>query len=209
MLHLTVPCKWRNRAAFVLHMFHKLAKEGMPNSQIQSEFLAKWRRAPDNTPAFRPTSVKTARENDDGPKNSSDEYMITSMEPASNRLKSRQAHGTPSPQRWQKLSRLFSGISVVNAVHNHPKVIAACQSPDGQAGPLLHLRYYSPTAGRLARSLAVARRRLLPQRRRGHPKGQRLAKHLAKRPAVGCSTRKCSSGPACPSGLWQRPITFG
>jgi 4-aminobutyrate aminotransferase len=84
-----------------------------------------------------------------------DEYMITSMVPGFDPVEVESAKGL----RIRCTSGVeyldcFSGISVCNAGHGHPKVIAAAKA---QMDELVHCCtyvYYSPKAGQLAQALA-------------------------------------------------------
>lgn len=84
-----------------------------------------------------------------------DEYMITSMVAGFEPIEVVQAHGTTiTGSDGKTYLDCFSGISVVNAGHGHPKVIAAAKA---QMDKLVHCStyiYYSPTAGLLAKRLA-------------------------------------------------------
>jgi len=84
-----------------------------------------------------------------------DQYMITSMVAGFEPIEVERAHGTTiTGSDGKTYLDCFSGISVVNAGHNHPKVIAAAKA---QMDKLIHCCtyvYYSPTAGRLAKRLA-------------------------------------------------------
>ncbi|HXI84172.1 MAG TPA: aspartate aminotransferase family protein [Verrucomicrobiae bacterium] len=84
-----------------------------------------------------------------------DQYMITSMVAGFEPIEVEQAHGTTiTGSDGKTYLDCFSGISVVNAGHNHPKVIAAAKA---QMDKLVHCStyiYYSPTAGLLAKRLA-------------------------------------------------------
>jgi 4-aminobutyrate aminotransferase len=84
-----------------------------------------------------------------------DEYMITSMVAGFEPIEVEQAHGTTiTGSDGKTYLDCFSGISVVNAGHGHPKVIAAAKA---QMDKLVHCStyiYYSPTAGLLAKRLA-------------------------------------------------------
>jgi len=84
-----------------------------------------------------------------------DEYMITSMVAGFDPVEIESAKGT----RIHSVDGVdyldcFSGISVCNAGHSHPKVIAAAKA---QMDELVHCCtyvYYSPKAGQLAQALA-------------------------------------------------------
>jgi 4-aminobutyrate aminotransferase-like enzyme len=84
-----------------------------------------------------------------------DEYMITSMVAGFDPVEVESAEGTRVHCRSGKTYLdCFSGISVVNAGHRHPKVIAAAKE---QLDKLVHCCtyvYYSPQAGRVAKLLA-------------------------------------------------------
>src|SRR5439155_983854 len=84
-----------------------------------------------------------------------DEYMITGMVAGFKPIEVERAQGTTiTGGDGKSYLDCFSGISVVNAGHNHPKVIAAAKA---QMDKLVHCctyLYYSPTAGRLAKRLA-------------------------------------------------------
>jgi len=84
-----------------------------------------------------------------------DQYMITSMVAGFEPIEVERAQGTTiTGSDGKTYLDCFSGISVVNAGHNHPKVIAAAKA---QMDKLVHCStyvYYSPTAGLLAKRLA-------------------------------------------------------
>jgi len=84
-----------------------------------------------------------------------DQYMITSMVAGFEPIEVERAQGTTiTGSDGKAYLDCFSGISVVNAGHNHPKVIAAAKA---QMDKLVHCStyiYYSPTAGLLAKRLA-------------------------------------------------------
>jgi len=84
-----------------------------------------------------------------------DEYMITTMVAGFEPIEVERAQGTTiTGSDGKTYLDCFSGISVVNAGHNHPKVIAAAKA---QMDKLVHCCtyvYYNPPAGRLAKRLA-------------------------------------------------------
>jgi 4-aminobutyrate aminotransferase len=84
-----------------------------------------------------------------------DQYMITTMVAGFEPVEVERAQGTTIiGSDGKKYLDCFSGISVVNAGHNHPKVIAAAKA---QMDKLVHCCtyvYYNPPAGRLAKRLA-------------------------------------------------------
>ncbi len=84
-----------------------------------------------------------------------DQYMITSMVAGFEPIEVERAQGTTiTGSDGKTYLDCFSGISVVNAGHNHPKVIAAAKE---QMDKLVHCCtyvYYNPAAGRLAKRLA-------------------------------------------------------
>jgi 4-aminobutyrate aminotransferase len=84
-----------------------------------------------------------------------DDYMITGMVPGFEPVEVAQASGTKIVDRSGKeYLDCFSGISVTNAGHGHPKVIAAARA---QMEDLVHCCtyvYYSPRAGELCKRLA-------------------------------------------------------
>ena len=86
-----------------------------------------------------------------------DEYLITSIVPGFDPVEVESAQGTRVHCTSGKTYLdCFSGISVCNAGHRHPKVIAAAKE---QMDKLVHCCtyvYYSPTAGRVAKALAEA-----------------------------------------------------
>jgi len=86
-----------------------------------------------------------------------DEYLITSIVPGFEPVEVESAQGTRVHCTSGKTYLdCFSGISVCNAGHRHPKVIAAAKQ---QLDKLVHCCtyvYYSPTAGRVAKALAEA-----------------------------------------------------
>ena len=84
-----------------------------------------------------------------------DEYMITTMVPGFEPIEVEKASGTTIQGRdGSEYLDCFSGISVTNAGHCHPKVVAAAKE---QLDQLLHCCtyiYYNPRAGELAKRLA-------------------------------------------------------
>ena len=84
-----------------------------------------------------------------------DEYMITSMVPGFDPVEVESAEGTRIRSRsGDEYLDCFSGISVCNAGHGHPKVIAAAKA---QIDKLVHCCtyvYYNPVAGQVAEALA-------------------------------------------------------
>ena len=84
-----------------------------------------------------------------------DEYLITSMVAGFDPVEVESARGTRIHCTSGKTYLdCFSGISVCNAGHGHPKVIAAAKE---QLDKLVHCCtyvYYNPMAGRVAQSLA-------------------------------------------------------
>jgi len=84
-----------------------------------------------------------------------DQYMITTMVAGFEPIEVDRAQGTTvTATDGKTYLDCFSGISVVNAGHNHPKVIAAAKA---QMDKLVHCCtyvYYNPPAGRLAKRMA-------------------------------------------------------
>ncbi len=84
-----------------------------------------------------------------------DQYMITTMVAGFEPIEVDHAQGTTiTATDGKTYLDCFSGISVVNAGHNHPKVIAAAKA---QMDKLVHCCtyvYYNPSAGRLAKRMA-------------------------------------------------------
>jgi 4-aminobutyrate aminotransferase len=84
-----------------------------------------------------------------------DEYLITSMVAGFEPIEIERASGTTLfAGDGKEYLDCFSGISVVNAGHGHPKVIAAAKK---QIDELVHCctyMYYNPKAGELAKRLA-------------------------------------------------------
>jgi 4-aminobutyrate aminotransferase / (S)-3-amino-2-methylpropionate transaminase / 5-aminovalerate transaminase len=84
-----------------------------------------------------------------------DQYMITSMVAGFEPIEVERAQGTTiTGSDGKTYLDCFSGISVVNAGHGHPKVIAAAKA---QMDKLVHCCtyvYYNPPAGKLAKRLA-------------------------------------------------------
>jgi 4-aminobutyrate aminotransferase/(S)-3-amino-2-methylpropionate transaminase len=84
-----------------------------------------------------------------------DEYMITSMVAGFDPIEVESAEGTSiRSTSGDVYLDCFSGISVCNAGHGHPKVAAAAKA---QIDKLVHCCtyvYYNPMAGRLAEALA-------------------------------------------------------
>ena len=80
-----------------------------------------------------------------------DEYMITSMVPGFEPVEVESALGTRiRSSNGEEYLDCFSGISVCNAGHGHPKVMAAAKA---QIDRLVHCCtyvYYNPMAGRVA-----------------------------------------------------------
>ena len=84
-----------------------------------------------------------------------DEYMITSMVPGFDPVEVESAQGTRirSADGVEYLD-CFSGISVCNAGHGHPKVVAAAKAQMDQLIHCCTYIYYNPMAGRVAEALA-------------------------------------------------------
>jgi 4-aminobutyrate aminotransferase len=84
-----------------------------------------------------------------------DEYMMTSIVPGFEPVEVESAQGTRIRSTdGQEYLDCFSGISVCNAGHGHPKVTAAAKA---QIDDLIHCCtyvYYNPMAGRVAEALA-------------------------------------------------------
>jgi 4-aminobutyrate aminotransferase / (S)-3-amino-2-methylpropionate transaminase / 5-aminovalerate transaminase len=84
-----------------------------------------------------------------------DQYMITTMVAGFEPIEVERAQGTTiTGSDGKTYLDCFSGISVVNAGHNHPKVVAAAKA---QMDKLVHCCtyvYYNPPAGRLAKRMA-------------------------------------------------------
>jgi len=84
-----------------------------------------------------------------------DQYMITGMVAGFEPIEVERASGTTiTGSDGKTYLDCFSGISVVNAGHNHPKIIAAAKA---QMDKLVHCCtyvYYNPPAARLAKRLA-------------------------------------------------------
>jgi 4-aminobutyrate aminotransferase/(S)-3-amino-2-methylpropionate transaminase len=84
-----------------------------------------------------------------------DEYMITSMVPGFDPVEVESARGVRIQcGTGREYLDCFSGISVCNAGHGHPKVVAAAKA---QMDKLIHCCtyvYYSPMAGQVAKALA-------------------------------------------------------
>jgi len=84
-----------------------------------------------------------------------DEYMITTIIPAIEPIEIESALGTRiRSSSGEEYLDCFSGISVCNAGHGHPKVMAAAKA---QIDRLVHCctyMYYNPMAGKLAEALA-------------------------------------------------------
>ncbi len=84
-----------------------------------------------------------------------DQFMITGMVAGFEPIEAERALGTRLYGRdGREYLDCFSGISVVNAGHNHPRIIAAAKA---QMDKLVHCCtyvYYNPVAGELARRLA-------------------------------------------------------
>jgi 4-aminobutyrate aminotransferase len=84
-----------------------------------------------------------------------DQYMITTMVAGFEPIEVERAQGTTiTATDGKTYLDCFSGISVVNAGHNHPKVIAAAKA---QMDKLVHCCtyvYYNPPAGLLAKRMA-------------------------------------------------------
>ena len=86
-----------------------------------------------------------------------DEYLITSMVAGFDPVEVESAQGTRIRcTSGRTYLDCFSGISVCNAGHGHPKVVAAARE---QLEKLIHCCtyvYYSPMAGRVAQGAPVA-----------------------------------------------------
>jgi 4-aminobutyrate aminotransferase/(S)-3-amino-2-methylpropionate transaminase len=84
-----------------------------------------------------------------------EQYMITTMVAGFEPIEVERAQGTTiTGSDGKTYLDCFSGISVVNAGHNHPKIIAAAKE---QMDKLVHCCtyvYYNPAAARLAKRLA-------------------------------------------------------
>lgn len=84
-----------------------------------------------------------------------DEYMITSMVAGFDPVEVESAEGTLiRSTSGEEYLDCFSGISVCNSGHGHPKVVAAAKA---QIDRLIHCCtyvYYNPLAGRVAEALA-------------------------------------------------------
>ncbi len=84
-----------------------------------------------------------------------DEYMITSMVSGFDPIEVESAKGTQIRSTTGEVYLdCFSGISVCNAGHGHPKVIAAAKAQIDQLVHCCTYVYYNPQAGRLAEALA-------------------------------------------------------
>jgi 4-aminobutyrate aminotransferase len=84
-----------------------------------------------------------------------DEYMITSMVPGFDPVEIESAQGTlVRSSAGEEYLDCFSGISVCNAGHGHPKVVEAAKA---QMDKLVHCCtyvYYNPMAGKVCEALA-------------------------------------------------------
>lgn len=84
-----------------------------------------------------------------------DEFLITSMVAGFEPVEVEHARGcTVAGSDGREYLDCFSGIAVVNAGHNHPRVVAAAKA---QMDRLIHCctyAYYNPRAGELAKRLA-------------------------------------------------------
>ncbi len=84
-----------------------------------------------------------------------DEYMMTNIVPGFEPVEVESAKGTRiRATTGEEYLDCFSGISVCNAGHGHPKVVAAAKA---QIDKLIHCCtyvYYNPRAGQLAEALA-------------------------------------------------------
>ena len=84
-----------------------------------------------------------------------DEYMITGMVAGFEPVVADRASGTSLfDQDGTEYLDCFSGISVCNAGHNHPRIVAAAKA---QMEKLIHCCtyvYYNPVAAQLAEQLA-------------------------------------------------------
>jgi 4-aminobutyrate aminotransferase len=84
-----------------------------------------------------------------------DEYMITSMVAGFEPVEIESAKGTRiRSSTGEEFLDCFSGISVCNAGHGHPKVVAAAKAQIDQLIHCCTYIYYNPSAGRLAEALA-------------------------------------------------------
>jgi 4-aminobutyrate aminotransferase len=84
-----------------------------------------------------------------------DEYMITSMVPGFDPVEVESAAGTRiRSSDGEEYLDCFSGISVCNAGHGHPKVVAAAKAQMDQLIHCCTYVYYNPMAGRVAEALA-------------------------------------------------------
>ena len=117
-----------------------------------------------------------------------DEYMITSMVPGFEPVEVESAQGTRiRSTTGEEYLDCFSGISVCNAGHGHPKVMAAAKAQIDQLVHCCTYVYYNPAAGRLAEALARITPGLLRKSFLGNSGAEaiegamRLAKHFTGR----------------------------
>jgi 4-aminobutyrate aminotransferase len=84
-----------------------------------------------------------------------DEYMMTNIVPGFEPVEVESALGTRiRSTSGEEYLDCFSGISVCNAGHGHPKVIAAAKAQMDQLVHCCTYVYYNPMAGRVAEALA-------------------------------------------------------
>jgi 4-aminobutyrate aminotransferase len=84
-----------------------------------------------------------------------DEYMITSMVPGFEPVEVERASGTTYYDAAGKsYLDCFSGISVTNAGHGHPKIVSAAKEQMDQLIHCCTYMYYNPRAGELAKRMA-------------------------------------------------------
>ena len=125
-----------------------------------------------------------------------DEYMITSMVAGFEPIEVERAHGTTiTGSDGKTYLDCFSGISVVNAGHSHPKVIAAAKA---QMDKLVHCCtyvYYSPTAGLLAKQFLLGRGDSRQRASRKNLSGPRLTETEGRETDRGETDRGESFGP--------------
>lgn len=84
-----------------------------------------------------------------------DQYMITSMVPGFEPIEVERASGTTYyGSDGREYMDCFSGISVTNAGHGHPRILAAAREQMEQLVHCCTYVYYSPRAGELSKRLA-------------------------------------------------------
>ena len=125
-----------------------------------------------------------------------DEYLITSMVAGFEPIVVAKANGcNVTGEDGKQYLDCFSGIAVVNAGHNHPRVVAAAKEQIDRWVHCCTYVYYNPRAGELAKLLAEVTPGKLQKSFFGNSGAEaiegalRLAKQFTKRQEVICLTQ--------------------